>query len=135
MVAVESQKRATTGPTRPPLARVYGVQAAVLALTTMLVLLHSSHAAWSYCLGGAIAVVPNAWFAWRVFRYRGAKASMAVAQSFYRGEAGKFVLTLSGFACVFALAPSVNVVALFAGYLLMTLLNIVSAASISAGRQ
>jgi ATP synthase protein I len=75
----------------------------------------------SFFLGGLIQLVPNTYFAWRVFRFSGAAAAHRVAQSFYRGEMVKFVLTGAGFALVFSLVDAVNPPALFAGYGVMIL--------------
>lgn len=135
MAAAESQRQGAAQLAKPPLLKVYSLQLALLCTLVGLSLLHSEQAAVSLLLGGLLALLPNAWFAWRVFRYRGASAAMAVTQSFYRGEAGKFVLTLFGFASVFVLWPAVVVPALFGGYLALALANTVGAAYISSRRQ
>jgi ATP synthase protein I len=70
----------------------------------------------SLLYGGCIAVVPQAWFAWRVFQYRGARSAAQIARASYAGEVAKFVLTVSGFAAVFALARPITGWAVFAGY-------------------
>jgi ATP synthase protein I len=53
-------------------------------------------------LGTAIAWVGSLYFALQAFRYAGALQAPKIVQSFYKGEAGKFVLTALLFAAVFA---------------------------------
>lgn len=43
--------------------------------------------------GGLIAWLPNVYFAWKAFRFSGARAAQAIVKSFYAGEAGKMILT------------------------------------------
>ncbi|PZQ36175.1 MAG: F0F1 ATP synthase subunit I [Pseudomonas putida] len=48
--------------------------------------------------GGLIAWLPNMYFAWKAFRFSGARAAQAIVKSFYAGEAGKMILTAVLFA-------------------------------------
>lgn len=59
-------------------------------------------AAFSAMLGGVVSIVPNACFAWSVFRYQGAKAAKKIVNGLYKGEAMKIALSLILFALVFA---------------------------------
>lgn len=52
-------------------------------------------------LGGMVCIIPNGYFAWNVFRFNGAKAAKKIANSFYKGEAIKFFLTVVLFTLVF----------------------------------
>ena len=70
----------------------------------------------SIAIGAAIFITPNAYFSYYAFRYTGARAAKEVAQSFYRGEAGKFMLTTILFAVSFAVVRPIDVVAVFAAY-------------------
>ncbi|MFC6633851.1 ATP synthase subunit I [Microbulbifer taiwanensis] len=74
----------------------------------------------SVVIGGALCALPNAYFGLRAFqggpRERGARAADRVLQNFYRGETGKFLLTLVGFAAVFAMVKPLNPAALFVSY-------------------
>lgn len=74
-------------------------------------------AAWSVLAGGLICVIPNAYFAWRAFRYRGARAAREILRSFYQGEAVKFVLTAVLFALVFVWLKPLSPLALFVGFI------------------
>ncbi len=67
-------------------------------------------------LGGLIAWVPNLYFAYKSFRYFGARSVKAIVQSIWSGEMGKLILTAVLFALVFAGVEQVNVAALFVGY-------------------
>lgn len=70
----------------------------------------------SVLIGGALCALPNAYFGLRAFRESGARAANRVVENFYRGETGKFVLTLVGFAAVFAAVRPLNPAALFISY-------------------
>jgi ATP synthase protein I len=74
-------------------------------------------------MGGLISIVPNIYFARWAFRFSGARAARQITQSFYRGEAGKFVLTVVLFAMLFATVKPLNVVAIFLVYMFMMVLN------------
>ena len=79
--------------------------------------------AYSALIGGVISVIPNAYFARQVFRYSGARASQAVAQSFYRGETAKFITTALMFAGAFALVRPIVAGAVFAMFVTMLVLH------------
>ena len=81
--------------------------------------------AWSLAAGGLIAIVPQAYFAHLAFRWRGAKSARAVARSSYAGEIGKFLLSVAGFAVVFATVRPISGLAVFAGYLAMLAIQII----------
>lgn len=112
---------------RPPLVKIYLLQVSLLSLVSACVLLVDTTVAKSTLLGGLISVLPNAWFARMAFRHRGARAAPAVSSAFKRGEAGKFVLTVSLFAIVFSAVSDLRVEALFAGFIGMMLINLVCA--------
>jgi len=77
--------------------------------------------AWSAALGGMISILPNAYFAHRVFRHSGARSIDKVVRSAYQGEVLKLLMMGSGFALVFALVESANVAAVFGGFLVVHL--------------
>lgn len=105
------------------LGKIVAMQSLVLLVTASLLLLIDQVTASSALLGGLIAIIPNAYFAKWAFRYSGARAADKVAQSFYRGEAGKFILTSVLFALVFIWVKPINVVVIFVTYIGMTALN------------
>lgn len=79
--------------------------------------------AYSVLLGGLICVVPNVYFAYRTFKFRGARAAREIVRSFYAGEAGKLALTAVLFAAVFIGVKSLNPLALFAGFCLVQMIG------------
>ena len=116
---------------RPP---VYSIVVFQLVLTVALALLawiHSDVAARSAFLGGLTCAIPNAYFIWRAFRYSGARMSAQVVQSIYRAEAWKFVLTALCFIVIFQRVESLNVLALFAGFMTVQLSHVIASAKIA----
>jgi ATP synthase protein I len=123
MAAQQRQPKTALEKIRPPLLKVYGAQCVIVLLASVVVVPFNWVASYSLLIGGLISVVPNAYFARQVFRYTGGLYAREVSQSFYRGEAGKFVATLCFFAAVFALVKPINTLVLFVAYVVMTLLN------------
>ena len=107
---------------KPPLHRIFLWQMAVLVLLLLAVVLTQlvldgisvKPSAGFGCLnlvlaafsGAIIQIIPNGYFAILAFRYRGAGSSFLIARSFYRGEVGKYVMTLVGFAVLFGIFGS-----------------------------
>ena len=93
-----------------------------IALTLLLAfanwLLFGVKSGCSSILGGMIIIIPNAYFAWRVFRYQGAKSARKIVNGLYKGEAIKFLLTLVLFAMVFILFK-VEALALFVTFIMV----------------
>ncbi|WP_295873312.1 ATP synthase subunit I [uncultured Zhongshania sp.] len=110
---------------RPPILKIYGLQCALVLLSSFILFPVDKVMAYSAVIGGMISVVPNAYFARQVFRYTGAAFARDVARSFYRGESGKFVTTVMLFAATFALVQPLQVFVLFLAYLIVMLLNAV----------
>lgn len=74
-------------------------------------------AGYSGLLGGLIALIPNAYFAFRVFRYFGARSARAIVSEIFSGEAGKLILTAVLFITVWVGVEPLEAVAVFIGYL------------------
>lgn len=110
----------------PPIFRVVIVQLLVsLGLFPVLQFVGMTVAK-SALLGGLCCAIPNAYFVRQAFRYRGARAAKQIAQSFYKGEAGKLLLTLIAFTLAFTLADPLDPLdplALFGGYILVQAVN------------
>jgi ATP synthase protein I len=81
-------------------------------------LLAGKNAALSALAGAGIAVVSQAYFVFRAFRHAGATSAQQIVKNFYRGEAGKFVLTALLFAAVFIGFEEVDARWLFASFVL-----------------
>lgn len=74
-------------------------------------------------VGGFIAWVPNCYFAFRAFRYRGAQAARMIVSSFYSGLAGKILLTGALFAVVFVKLDPLNAPAVFIGFVFVQMFS------------
>ena len=76
-----------------------------LGLTVLLAvvatLLSGTMAGRSALLGGLVSVLPNAYFARKLFQHHGAHAARQIVNSFYKGEAAKLILSVVLFAMVF----------------------------------
>ena len=88
-------------------------QAALAVVLTALALLKGREAAIAMGLGAGIAIAGSLYFALQAFRHAGARQAPQIVRSFYKGEAGKFIITVLLFAAVF-----VGVRPLQAGWLL-----------------
>jgi ATP synthase protein I len=109
---------------RPPVHRITLVQLALLVSLSLISLASNKVFAYSVFSGGLIAIVPQAYFAALAFRWRGARSAKAIARSSYAGELGKFVLSVAGFALVFAVLRPINSPAVFIGYVAMLITQI-----------
>lgn len=78
-------------------------------------------AALSVLAGALVAIVGQAYFVWRAFRYAGGAAAKHIVQEFYRGEAGKFVLTSLLFAGLFIGFKEIQSAWLFTSFVLQQL--------------
>ena len=75
----------------------------------------SEQQALSPALGGVAAVVPNLYFAFRIYLAKG-KDAKKIMRSFYAGESGKVILTAALFALIFQI-PTINLLTLLVGYI------------------
>ena len=73
--------------------------------------------------GGLIVWLPNCYFAYRAFRYSGARAARLIVRSFYAGVTGKIFLTASLFGVVFVNLKPLNALAVFAGFIAVQMFN------------
>jgi ATP synthase protein I len=105
---------------KPPLGKLYGTQLSVLLAVVLGLLWIDRVIASSALLGGLISIGPSYFFARQVFRFRGARFAPQIAQAFYVGETGKFLLTAAAFAAAFALVRPLNAAVLLSAYLAMT---------------
>lgn len=110
---------------RPPVHRITLAQLAFLVPLCLLQAVFDEVRAYSMASGGLVAIVPQAWFASRAFRRRGAQAARVIARNSYAGEVGKFLLSAVGFAMIFAMVRPIDGLAVFVGYLAMLAIQIV----------
>jgi len=109
---------------RPPVYRITVVQLVVLLGLWASLTGWNAVTARSLGLGGLISVVPNAWFALGVFRWRGASNAQRAVRAGYAAEIGKFMLAVAGFMLVFAKVRPIEGWAVFAGYVAMLCIQI-----------
>ena len=82
--------------------RLLACQLSITVLLAIIaVMLSGTMAAKSALLGGLVSLVPNAYFARKLFRHQGAHAARQIVNSFYKGEANKMFLSIIMFALVF----------------------------------
>lgn len=87
---------------RPPVYQITLWQLSLLLTLGLGLSLFDKPLALAALAGGLIQIIPSAYFSLLAFRYRGARASYLIVQAFYRGEVGKYVMTLVGFAALFS---------------------------------
>lgn len=68
-------------------------------------------------IGGLIFYIPNSLFAWRAFRFQGAKYAKEIISSFYLGQSSKFILTVFLFAIAFKMLQPINAQVLFVTFI------------------
>jgi ATP synthase protein I len=112
---------------RPPAHRITVVQLAVLLSLWVGMASWNTLTAMSFGLGGLVAVIPNAWFALGVFRWRGGSFASRATRAGFSAEIGKFLLSVAGFALVFALVRPIEGWAVFAGYGAMLVIQVIGA--------
>jgi len=105
----------------PSLNKLLVIPAVFGLLVATLSLAWSVDAAFSAAIGACTALLPTMYFAFKLFRYRGASKANLIVHEFYRAESGKFVLTAVMFAVTFATYKDVVSGALFGSFVLTTL--------------
>jgi len=105
---------------RLPAFRVLLIQAMVVVVTAVSCgLVFGIVAGYSALFGGLIALSANVYFAYKAFRYFGARSARAIIQSLWSGQMGKQILAAALFALVFVGVLPLEPVALFVGYVLV----------------
>jgi ATP synthase protein I len=96
---------------------ILGLQVAVtLVLAAVFQVLAGTTAAASALIGGSIAVVPGAFYVWRVIRSRNAPVQHLL-RAHYLAEFGKLALTFVLFGATFAWVKDVSVLPLITTYI------------------
>ena len=104
---------------KPPVHRVVIFQMAVTLVLCIGFFGVGPVSALSAFLGGSISWIPNSYLIFRFFSHSGAHAANQMVQDFYRGEAGKFVLTACGFTLAFTLVQPLDAITLFGAFILV----------------
>lgn len=116
----------------PPLYIAFIIQffiCVMLALAAWLLL--DVVTAYSVLLGGLVSIVPNSYFAWKAFRYRGASNTPLIVKSFYAGETGKLIMTGVSFALVFGGVKPLNELAVIVSFIIAIVVGLVTTAWVS----
>jgi len=95
----------------------------ILAVVSLAFLLRGQVAGYSALLGGLIFLIPHGYFAFKAFRYAGARSARKIMSSFYQGEAGKLILCAILFTMVFKWIQPLDVAALFLTFAIMLVTN------------
>ncbi len=103
--------------------RVVLFQTLILAVVSVLCLAKGLIAFYSALVGGLVFIIPNGYFAYKVFAYSGAQAARKIVQSFYKGEAVKLILTAVLFTVVFIYVKPLDVLAMFLAYFILLVSN------------
>lgn len=78
--------------------------------------------------GVLISILPQSYFALQAFRVSAAKDPQRAYFAMMRGESGKFLLTAALFALLFKFQPDILAPAVFSGFLVMLIMQIVGSA-------
>ena len=108
---------------RRPIWRVLLLEAVLLGAAVIAAWMVDPAMARAIAMGGLVFLLPQAWFAERVFRRQGARIAQEVTQAFYRAEAGKFLLTAAGFAVAFTVSGSAQAGVLLGTYVVLYVVN------------
>lgn len=99
--------------------RLWLVQLGItIVLAALCAICINAKAAGSAFLGGMVCIIPNAYFAIKLFKHHGARAAKQIVNSFYKGEALKIILSVFLFTAVFVLCR-ITPSAFFASYILV----------------
>ncbi|KTD57170.1 ATP synthase subunit I [Legionella sainthelensi] len=101
------------------IVRLWLVQISVtLVFAAFCVLAYSANAGISALLGGVVCIIPNAYFATKLFKYQGARSARQIVNSFYKGEALKIFISIFLFTVVF-LFFKITPLAFFVSYIMI----------------
>ena len=110
---------ANRSPHMAVIRRLLLFQLSIAVLFPLVMLPFGTNAALSAAAGGLASLIPNLYFAYRTFRYSGARSAQMILRSFYSGEAIKLIMTALIFAVVFKYLKTLNVAALFGGFIMV----------------
>jgi ATP synthase protein I len=116
----------------PPVHKVTAAQLIIaFGASAVIFLVLGWVSAYSLMIGGLISAIPNAYFAHRAFRYRGARAAQKIAREMYIGEAIKLLMMSAGFALSFLFVRPLHGAAMFFGFALVHITGVLMFVRIS----
>ena len=117
---------------RPSVSRVFWVQCLLTAMAAAASMPFGRAAALSALVGGLNSLVPTAYFARKVLRRsRGATGSAAVG-AWLRAEVAKIAILCGMFATAFVLLRELDMVALFAGFIVVHIGGVLASMTLDA---
>lgn len=110
---------------------------ASLVLAALLGVCLGKVAGWSTLLGGAAAVIPNAFLAARLLAPPAEASAATLMRAAWLGEIGKLVLTALLFATIFAVVEPLSAIAVFCGFIAaqLTIVMVPLLGSVAGGRK
>ncbi len=105
--------------------QMFWLEALVMLAIGGVALGHGVEAAYSALLGGMISLLPDYYFARRVFRRYTDRSPVEAAAMMLRAEIVKITLAVLMFAAIFAFIVALNVLALILGYVLVKATGVV----------
>lgn len=89
---------------------------AACVITVIIYIANSELSAYSFFLGAIASVIPSAYMAIRVFGGKKVRPAQEIAKSFYKGEAGKLIITALMMSLIFSLVKPLAAGFFFAGF-------------------
>ncbi|WP_227537963.1 ATP synthase subunit I [Marinobacter vulgaris] len=108
---------------RLPFLQWLAIETGLIVVLSLAWYTESRLAGYSAFVGGLIYVIPNAYFAHRMYRFEGARNAHLVVGNMFRAETVKLALTAVFFAAVFILMEPVHVPALLFTFAVMVALS------------
>jgi ATP synthase protein I len=102
--------------------RLIVAQLAVALFFPLLMLPFGTASAWSALAGTLTGFIPNVYFAYRTFKFSGARAAGAIMRSAFAGHIGKWAMVVVFFIVLFTyFKSSLNYASLFGGFIAVKL--------------
>ena len=111
---------------RPVISRVFWVQCLLTAAAAIALMPLGSAAALSALIGGVNSLVPTAYFAHKVLRASSGETGGRALGVWMRAEVAKIAIVCGLFAATFVLLEELNMVALFAGFIVVHLAGVLA---------
>jgi len=89
---------------------------AACVIAIVIYIANSELSAYSFFLGAIASVIPSAYMAIRVFGGKKVRPAQEIAKSFYKGEAGKLIITALMMSLIFSLVKPLAAGFFFAGF-------------------
>lgn len=112
------------GRTRQQVRQIFLIQLAVACLVSGIACAWGWVAAYSAALGGLIHLIPNSYFAWRVFAKDAPQNARQALGELYSGEIWKMAIAAVCFAAVFILVHPLSPFSLFFAFIVLSVTQV-----------